>query len=668
MSPNIQESEATGRKRSHEEFNGDAVKVEDTKPSVTGKIQPTIDAFLPHIARVGNQPSPRGSPDLTEAGSSTPTRKSPSPQTPTTKDTVQSSTASLKPNVTADSSTPKSTADHPAKRKRLTAAEKSARDKEQADQKKEREEAKAAEKVARAAEKAERAAEKAKAEEEKAARTKERAAEKAKADEEKAAKAKEREDKKRKKEEEQKKIQEEKDKKARSQRTLGNFFKLPSTPKKVGSTSSQDDSKNNTSPVKAACEISKTEYEKLFKPFFLKGHTRMAPLGPPMDDETRDVKSKILDECIDGQRCDQATGVSFDAVTLFALPEKPMRRGKLHHPVRHIMEQVYKESEKSENTDPDHANKMMKEARKKLAKVPMKVISFSQDVRPPYYGTMTFKPFALGQGNMSQLARKPTGRRLPLDYDYDSEAEWQEEEGEDLEMDDDEEELDDEDDMEEFLDDSEDAGLSRRIFANALEPESTGLCFEDVERVALNQTVYDHRMEFMHDGLQQSWGIDPFSTEYWEPEPKPKTANKPATKTTTKTATKTGNKTATKTATKAATKTATKAAKVAKSSETGAKMPPPSTPANAFAALAGGAPAVDAPKLVKDELLDDVKKAILVNATLSKVGIEDVIFQQFRTNASRTEVKNTLVHVAERQGKGRVKAWVLKPGHEIASS
>lgn len=455
---------------------------------------------LPRITEAGDQPSPQGSPDLTEAGSSTPARESPSPQTPTTNSAALSSAVSLlKSNVIACSSTQsKSTANPPAKRKRLTAAEKSARDKEQAEQKKEREEAKAAEKEAKAAEKAAKAAEKAKAEEEKAARTKEKAAEKAKADEEKAAKAKERDDKKRKKEEEQKRLQDEKDKKARSQRTLGNFFKLPSTPKKLDSTSSQDDSKNDASPVKSARKASQTEYEKLFKPFFVKTHTKVAPLGPQMDDETREAKSKILDECISGQRSAQVTSISFDAVTLFALPGKPPRRGKLHHPVRHIMEQVYKETEKSDNSDPDHANKIMKEARQKLVKVPMKVIAFSQDVRPPYYGTMTFKPFALGQGNMSQLARKPTGRRLPLDYDYDSEAEWQEEEGEDLDMDDDEEELDDEDDMEEFLDDSEDAGLSRRIFANALEPESTGICFENGESVALNQTVYDHRMEFMH--------------------------------------------------------------------------------------------------------------------------------------------------------------------------
>jgi len=105
---------------------------------------------------------------------------------------------------------------------------------------------------------------------------------------------------------------------------------------------------------------------------------------------------------------------------------------------------------------------------------------------------------------MHRLARRTTDRRLPLDYDYDSEAEWQDEEGEDVDMDDDEEELDDEDDMDGFLDDSEDAGLARRVFANTMEPESTGICFENHYRLGPNRSVYEHKMEFMHGTLSVS--------------------------------------------------------------------------------------------------------------------------------------------------------------------
>lgn len=95
-------------------------------------------------------------------------------------------------------------------------------------------------------------------------------------------------------------------------------------------------------------------------------------------------------------------------------------------------------------------------------------------------------------------------------------------------------------------------------------------------------------------------------------------------------------------------------------------MPPPPAPTNAFAALDGGAANVSAPtKLVKAELLNDFKRAILDNKALSKVGIIDFIFHQFRNSVSRAEVKNTLEHVAEKKGAGRSKEWDLKPGHEI---
>ncbi|KAJ4187189.1 hypothetical protein NW755_007282 [Fusarium falciforme] len=611
VSLNIQETEATGRKRSHDEFAGESVEVEDSEDTKMQTCsQPEGECTLPSIAVTGSQSTSQATPDLTEAGSSTPTRKSPSPQTPIKSQTL------LKPVVIASAS--KSPA-NPPKRKKLTPAEKEAREKELAKQKEEREEKAAI-----------RAVEKAKAEAEKAAKAKEREEKRREKEEEKKVKDEER----KKKEEEKKRKEEEAEKKARQQRTLGSFFKVSNTPKKADDSAN---AKNGTfrdgSPVKGVSQVSKSEYEKLFKPFFVKDSTTMAPLGPQMDDETRQLKSKILDECIGGQRAEELQkGASFDPVRLLALPSKPRKRGRLHHPVSHIMEHVYKETEKSDNAGADNADKIMREAREKLSKVPMKVIAFSQDVRPPYYGTVTLKTFALGKDNMSQLARKPTRRGLPLDYDYDSEAEWQEEEGEDLDVDDDEEELDDEDDMEGFLDDSEDAGLSRRLFANTLEPESTGICFENGGVVA-NQVVYEHKMEFMHDGLPQSWGIDPFSTEYWEPE----------------------NKTKTTKATKAA--------------ESGVKMPPPPTPTNAFAAITGGSSASggDTPKLVKSELMDDVKRAILDNKALSKVGIIDFVFHLFREHVSRIEVKNTIELVAEKTGKGRSKEWALKHGHEIVS-
>ncbi|PNY25997.1 Chromatin assembly factor 1 subunit rlf2 [Tolypocladium capitatum] len=621
MDPNIRETESAGRKRSHGEFAGDLVKMDvdaDTKMSGTAAIRPAGDScrrtyrymlstvvdslVLPHISQNGIQSSPRDSPALGDAESSPPTRTLPSPQTPSKS--VSSAQSTDKPSTSSTASaTQTTTAAKPApKRKKPTPIEKAARVKERGEQA------------------AVKAAEKAKLDEEKAARAKEREEKRKKKEEEDQARA----EKKRKKEEEQ-------NKKARSQMKLGAFFGMPKSPMKT--TADSDDKSEGPKRPDSAASTSRpalSVYDKLFRPFFVKHNTRWERSLVQMDEETREAKSRLLDEYISGERELESQTGSFDPVELLGLPSKPPKRGRLHHPVKHIMETAYKEAEKSGNSGGSAAKDAAQQVRKRLSKVPMKVIAFSQDVRPPYYGTLTFKPFALGRGNMYRLARKTTARRLPLDYDYDSEAEWQDEEGEDVDVDDDDEELDDEDDMEGFLDDSEDAGLARRVFANTLEPDSTGICFENHLGLGPNRTVHVHRMEFMHEGLERTWGIDPWSAQYWAPEHK------------------------------------TKPAKGAQTSETGTKMAPPPAPVGAFAALKGNATgAAGSMKLVKSELMNDVKRAILDNKALSKVGIIDFIFHRFRDSVSRAEVKNTIELVAEKKGAGRIKEWDLRPGHEI---
>lgn len=600
-------------------------------------------AVLPPAHDRAHDSSPHGSPALTEDGQSATTHNS-SPQTPSKPAT---DTAGEQNTTTSSNLIPKpaTMANPPAKRKRLTPAEKEARDKEAAEKKKEREEkaaAKAEEKAARDKEREEKKKHKEEEDRIKAQEREEKRKKKEEEDKIKAQKAQEREEKKRKKEEEHRQIQEAKEKEARKQKKLNSFFGAPSTPKKAAANFSAKVSPLKISPAAKSSKPAESEYRKLFKPFFVKENTEISPPATQMDEETKNAKSAILDEFIKGERTFDNPAGSFDAVELFALPEKPEPRGRLHHPVKHIMENVYKEAESS---GADGANKVVKDAREKLRKVPMKVISFSQDVRPPYYGTVTFRPFVLGKDHMRRLARMSTDRRLPLDYEYDSEAEWQEEEGEDLDVDDDEEEIDDDDDMDGFLDDSEDAGPARRIFINTMEPESSGICFENERRQGPNQVVYQHKMEiiigtrstilhsFAHadskpDNHNGNGGLDPWSTAYWEQEPKQVT----------KQATEKG----------------------------AAKMPPPPAPANALAALAGAAPAAPT-KLVKTEIMNDVKKAILDNKLLSKVGIVDFVFQQFRNSATRAEVKNTIELVAEKQGSGRTKEWTLKPEHGISA-
>lgn len=501
-------------------------------------------------------------------------------------------------------------------------------------------------------------AEKKKEREEQAA---EKALEKARKEEEKAARAKEKEEKRKLKEEEERikaekkrKKEEELERKAKSQKTLGSFFKIPSMPKHADG----EEATRENSPAKANSSAAKekptvSEYSKMFQPFFVRNNTQLAPAISLMDEATRATKSKDLDDYIANQPSEDVPP-KFDPLDAFSLSVLPARRGKLHQPVRHLMEMAYKATQDSSTMGSADSSRIYTEVQAGLKKIPLKVIAFSQDVRPPYYGTITFKPFVLGKGNMQRLARRPMSRRLPLDYDYDSEAEWQdEEEGEDLDLEDEEEELDDEDDMDGFLDDSEDVGLSRRVFADTLKPDITGPCFENQYRKVSILALSENKMEFILgefsaayfllslsevrltyplERLDQPWGIDPFSTRYWEPEP-----------------------------VKAAKGKAPKAIKT----EDVAK-PSPSTPANAFAALGGAGGPNSAPgKLVKPELLNDIKRAILDNKALSKVGIVDFIFHQFKDQASRLEVKNTIEHVAEKKGTGRTKEWELKPGHEI---
>ncbi|KOS18850.1 Chromatin assembly factor 1 subunit rlf2 [Escovopsis weberi] len=499
------------------------------------------------------------------------------------------------------------------KRKRLTGAEKEARDRELAEQKKIRDQ-QLAEKAAL------------------------KAAEKAKLEEAKAARARERDEKRKKKEEEQQRLQEEKDRKARSQKTLGSFFKIPSTSKKTNGEVAPKASSPAKSDAAAAASIERapSAYSTMFKPFFVKENTRLAPILHQMGRATQDAKSRDLDGFI--LRAQRGGGpLEFRPRELLGLAGVSACRGRHHRPVKHIMDWAYRESQHPGATGAAEAKRISDQVREQLRRIPVKVISFSQDVRPPYYGTQTLKTFSLGKTNMERLARRSTSRRLPLDYDYDSEAEWQEEEGEDVDVDDDEEELDDEDDMDGFLDDSEDTGLTRRVFGNTMEPECTGICFEDENQIGPNASIYDNKMEFMLDNLKEQC-IDPFSTQYWEAEPVP---------------------VRTKQSRAVRAEAETKAAG-------GAGASAPQAPANAFAALqgAGHAPAPTT-KLVKAELLNDFKQAILDNKALSKVGIIDIIFHQFRDSVSRAEVKNTLEVVAEKKGVGRLKEWELRPGHEI---
>lgn len=397
---------------------------------------------------------------------------SPDPSTPSKNATT---TTTGKP-AASTATLPAKSSDAP-KRRKLTPAEKEAKEKEAAEKKKKREE-----------EEAERKKRKEEEEIAKAARMKEREEQRKQKAEKEKLKLEEKEAKKR-------KIQEEKDKEARKQPKLKSFFGAPATPKKIKVGEQASNSPRHNSPGAAAAS-SETTYEKMFQPFFLKEHTTLAPLGAQMNQEKREAKLAVLDDFINGKRSiEKAPFYLEDFLTL----PKDSRRGQVSHPpVKHIMDEFFK-SHLALGSSMGEASRTAQGAQAKLAKVPMKIIAFAEDVRPPYYGTATWKSFEAGEGKLKQLANNPMDKSLlKLDYGYDSEAEWQEdEEGEDLDLEDDEEDADDEDDMDGFLDDSEDLGPARAMAMNAMEPHCSGLHFEDAARQGCSQETYGFKLEMI---------------------------------------------------------------------------------------------------------------------------------------------------------------------------
>ncbi|PNH46033.1 hypothetical protein VD0004_g1958 [Verticillium dahliae] len=430
---------------------------------------------------------------LTDADSS---RHSPSPnQTPTD---ITSSHDSKKPKMASSTPGKKATpTSAPIKRKRITPAEKKAQEDEKEKKRIERE-----------------------------AKRRDTEEKKAKADAEKEEKKKDRDAKRHKKEEEARKIEEEKAKKARTQPKLNMFFKTPATSKKEAPSSETADKPavepkedGAESPRPAKKQATKSEYEKLFKPFFVKTDVVMASNPFAMDEDAIETKSRRLDEYISAND-KAATKISFDPVKAFQFVKRPAARGRIHEPVQTIIEKMRAAAALAESkSNIDEQEAIKKQTRERLSRIPMKVLCFQTDVRPPYRGTITLQPHTAGPQAVRKIARKPTARAMPVDYDYDSEAEWVDEPGEDLDLDDEEEEdLDEGDEVAGLIDDS-DAVEHTRFAASTLEPQSTGLCWENRKRLGPVATTYKHRLEFIvGDRLERNHGLDPFSTVYWESE------------------------------------------------------------------------------------------------------------------------------------------------------
>ncbi|KAK4191708.1 chromatin assembly factor 1 subunit rlf2, partial [Podospora australis] len=555
------------------------------------------------------------SPGLTDSGSSPLDRESPTPDTPTRVPTATSTNPTKGASASTTTTTTTATNEPPKKKRAviLTPEEKAAKAAAEEAKKKEREaarEEKAREQAIKAAEKVAKAA----AEEQK---KKEREA----AKEEKLRA-------KREKEEEAKK-------KARSQRKLTGMFGITTQPKDTAAAAKAptgNDAKGDI--AKKVQQTEKSRYEKLFQPFFVKEHVKLAPAPYELDDETREAKTKILERYVDGS--EMLESAKFDALDLLQIPYK-VKRGRTYPSVKKIMAEFGNESQKAQAR---HAHELLK-------LVPLKSIKFSSDVRPPYIGTVSDVP--AGQKSLKKLARKPISRQiLPLAYDYDSEAEWQEEEGEDLDdLENEDEEGDVDEDMDDFLDDTEDVGPSRMVFSGGMEPESSGLCWENRKQSTCEPKMYKFRMEFIHEKLEHHHSIDPFSTEYWEC---PKLA-KPTNETGNQKSKSKASQPSSASSSLLSVPTATPSGSSSK--ELNAN-PDPSSPGvtDAFKAIGPGstAPLKKSQQRMPSELEEKLKALVRSKPKLSKVGVIELFTSE---NACvKAQLKNSFDALIVKDGKG----------------
>ncbi|RYP52497.1 hypothetical protein DL768_002324 [Monosporascus sp. mg162] len=665
ISPNIQETEAASTKRLQNEYSedspfsvaaGEAPQCENLARNKALDMSTSAIDCSPQLPSIRPVPSitmdspPGSSPvALTEAGSSTPSRNSPSPDiTPSKAPLPQASTQPDQPASVPMPSTAASKTATTNKGKRKTAEElerERVEKKQRQDEKDALRAAKAAEKAridaekealrkAKEAEKEAKAAEKAKIEAEKEAvkKAKEaerqaKAAEKAKIDAEKEAKR-------RKKEEEELAMRRKTEK---QQNMLASFVKRgPATPvkKKVDGQPTENSSVDNGSPlVQKEAEPEISAYDRQFKPFFVKPGVKLAPPPFEMDEEAKELKSRILDEFIQHKRGDFEP-TPFNPVETFRLNGLQLQRGIIFPSVKEIMEQAYGDPVTNAfggvTIKTESQAERLSNVQEKLNAIPMKYLFFSRDVRPPYFGTVTTK---MPAKTLRKLCRNPTERTLNhLNYDYDSEAEWVEEEGEDLDdCEDDEEDHDGDEEMEDFLDDSEDAvAANRQAFLGEMPPSSTGICFENRKRLGPCATLYKYKLEFL---LEHHNGIDPFSSAYWEPK---------------------------------AVVSAEHSATLASTTAAGVMAPP--APKSAFSKLtpssSASAAAVDAKDLVPKEVLEDFKRTIISEPFRehTKSTVIDLLSKKF-TSCTKAQIKTTLDKVAQRVSvpgeKKTVKHWSL---------
>ncbi|KAK2811480.1 hypothetical protein FQN50_002103 [Emmonsiellopsis sp. PD_5] len=560
----------------------------------------------------------------------------------------------------------------PGKKRKLSPASKEAREKEKeakAQEKEVKEKQRAEEKVRKEEEKKKREEEKKKREEEKRKRDEE----KKKKDEEREEERKKREEKKKVKdeerlarEEEKKKKEQEKIKKEKSQMRLNAFFTKPTTPSSAAtpvpsnaatSTSANSnpssDAAGNTDSIQEE-KKSLSDYERSFPPFFLQSHVTLAPSHrfERDADSLKHVKEKVDALLNKDDSSRESQTLAFRPAELFNMMPYKRRMGRPKvPPVKEIL--VSMQNTPSMPIDLT-GGKLEPQPRPQdlLKKHAMKLLKFSEDVRPPYRGTFSKR---LSNQAAMKLCRNPFERMVPeLNYDYDSEAEWEEpEEGEDLDSEGEEDISEDGDeDMEGFLDDGDEDPVNgkRRIIVGDLEPVCTGICWEGDGDV--DPTMNSYRMEVISETL--TFPIDPFSTAYWS---KPSQASRSPLQHLTHLSNHASDRSS-----------PNAAQKRSQPPSMGLLQPPTATIPTTTSNLAPGQstlPGAPAPAPTQkprrpfppDQVAEF--KQVISGSNLTKAGLIEVLKKRF-PKVSKDIIKDTLNCTAQRQGQKEAdKKWVL---------
>ena len=239
------------------------------------------------------------------------------------------------------------------------------------------------------------------------------------------------------------------------------------------------------------------DYERSFPPFFVQSHTTLAPSHRfRRDEEGLFYTQENMDEALlqSQKATDMSKDVAFHPYDLLHISSHGSYRCP---PAVMSVKDIVAEIDGVSQNPIDLTESQFQRATKKpldlLKSIPVKILKFAEDVRPPYIGTYTR---LRNPQSISRLARNPFRRELPeTNYDYDSEAEWEEPgEGEDLDSEG-EEEIEDEDeaDLEGFLDDEEtdSRAIKRRPILGDLEPTCSGVCWEGPQAQGSQNSTVD---------------------------------------------------------------------------------------------------------------------------------------------------------------------------------